>query len=900
MDDSVSSLEISPISITTEMERSYLDYAMSVIVSRALPDARDGLKPVQRRILFAMKEGGYEQGKPLRKSARIVGDVMSKYHPHGDTAIYDAMVRLAQPFALRLLLVEGQGNFGSMDGDPAAAMRYTEARLGKAASALLSDIDADTVDFRPNYDNTLNEPKVLPASYPNLLVNGGAGIAVGMATNIPPHNLGEIIDGCCLLIDQPDVDDAALRKVIPGPDFPTGGIILGREGIASAYQTGRGSIKIRSKIEVESTKGDRSLIVVHEIPYQVNKSRLMERIAEVAREGLVEDIADLRDESDRRGTRIVIQTKRSAQSEVVINQLYRHTPLQVSFGINMLALTGDMPKTLNLRQILTLFLQFREETLRRRCAFHLRKAREKAHLLIGLAVAVANIDTIIALIRKAKNSSDARAQLIAQPWPCTNLAPLLKAAGDESVRVDDYQLSTEQAKAILDLRLHRLTGLERDAIRSDLEETAATIVHYTNLLTQRALLIALMREELVNVKEAFADPRRTEISDLSDDIDDEELIQEEDIVVTLSHAGYVKRVPRHVYSAQRHGGKGRTGMKPRDEDWLTHVCDVSTHTSLLFFSSRGIVYRIKAYRLPIGTPQARGKPLVNFLPLQEGEKITALMPMPEGEEELYQRSVIFATASGYVRRNLLSDFTRIASNGKIAIKLPTTDQLVAVMACTKDDDVLLATKAGQSIRFSVEDLRVFRSRNSLGVRGIKLAPEDHVISMTILPHTPFSVEERDSWLRRSHRKKLKPEVRKALEKSEKILLTLTSQGMGKRTSSHAYRITRRGGKGVVNIALDSKTLKKGGVVTTFPVENDSEILIVTDGGKIIRCPVKNIRTIGRATKGVRVFQLDSGSQAVSATVLSAEKDDAPGKDAPEKDAPEKNASKRGNAQKKDN
>ncbi len=958
MSETPSSFGIAPVPITTEMERSYLDYAMSVIVARALPDARDGLKPVQRRILFAMKEGGYEQGKPLRKSARIVGDVMSKYHPHGDSAIYDAMVRLAQPFALRLPLVEGQGNFGSMDGDPAAAMRYTEARLAKAATPLLADIDADTVDFRDNYDNTLLEPVVLPARFPHLLVNGGGGIAVGMATNIPPHNLGEVIDACRLLLGSPDVDNEELLKVIPGPDFPTAGIILGRNGIRDAYHGGRGSIKIRSRATVEERKDGRSTIIVSEIPYQVNKSRLMERIAGVARDGIVDDISDLRDESDRHGTRIVIQMKRGAQADIVLNQLYRHTPLQVSFGMNMLALLDGKPKTLSLREILTHFLEFREQTLRRRCAFHLRKAREKAHILLGLAVAVANIDDVIALIRAAPNSADAQRQLMDKEWAAHDLDALVRDVG-EPLQGTQYRLSNVQAKAILELRLHRLTGLERSAIRADLEETAKDIRHYFNLLSQRPLLLKLMDEELLDVRANFADARRTEISDMSDDINDEELIQEEDIVVTLSHAGYIKRVPRHVYRAQRHGGKGRTGMKPKEEDWLTHVCDVSTHTPLLFFSSRGIVYRIKAYRLPVGTPQARGKALVNFFPLRPGESITALMPMPredhledgdpanddtlgensppanddtlgengapvtngapgghpspgnedtpaeddtlgengppaentaiakddddaidapspllEGSTESF---VIFATASGYVRRNKLSDFRRIAANGKIAVKLDGADRLVAVVPCSGAEDIFLATRAGKCIRFPVSKLRVFASRSSRGVRGIRLGPNDQVIAMTLLPHTDLSVEEREAWLHRDRRSKLSEDTKKALRESESILLALTSQGLGKRTSSHAYRPIGRGGKGVVNIALGEDILKQGGgVITTFPVTKTSEILLVTDNGKIIRCPVRNIRTSSRRTKGVRVFNLDKGSRAVSAAVINQDTDiDAP-------------------------
>ncbi|HIP80616.1 MAG TPA: DNA gyrase subunit A, partial [Kiloniellaceae bacterium] len=688
--------DITPVTIEDEMKRSYLDYAMSVIVARALPDVRDGLKPVHRRILYAMKEAGYDWNRPYRKSARVVGDVMGQYHPHGDSAIYDTMVRMAQEFSMRLQLIDGQGNFGSMDGDPPAAMRYTEARLTRAASdALLADIDEDTVDFQDNYDESTQEPVVLPARFPNLLVNGAGGIAVGMATNIPPHNLGEVIDGCLAAIEKPDISIDELMEIIPGPDFPTGGVILGRAGIRDAYHTGRGSLRVRAKTEIEEIRKDRQAIIVTEVPYQVNKARMLERIAELVRAKTIEGIADLRDESDRQGLRVVIELRRDAEPEVVLNQLFRHSQLQGSFGCNMLALNGGRPEVLDLRAILTAFIDFREEVVTRRTAFRLGKARDRAHVLVGLAIAVANIDPVIALIRAAPDPVTAREQLMARRWPAQDVAPLIALIDEPGRAVEadgTYSLSEAQARAILDLRLQRLTGLEREKIAAELEGIAGEIREFLEILSSRERLLGVLREELTDMKERFATPRRTVIQEQGFEQEDEDLIQREDMVVTVSHGGYIKRVPLSTYRAQRRGGKGRAGMATREEDFVSQVFVCNTHTPVLFFSSRGMVYKLKVYRLPIGTPQARGKALINLLPLQEGEWITTFMPMPEDEATWDRMYVVFATSDGNVRRNKLSDFVRVMANGKIAMKLDGGDsELVSVRPCGPDDDVLLAT-----------------------------------------------------------------------------------------------------------------------------------------------------------------------------------------------------------------
>ncbi len=741
--------DITPVTIEEEMKRSYLDYAMSVIVSRALPDVRDGLKPVHRRILYAMKENGYDYNKPFRKSARIVGDVMGKYHPHGDAAIYDAMVRMAQGFSMRLPLIDGQGNFGSMDGDPPAAMRYTEARLARAAHFLIEDIDKETVDFQANYDDSTVEPMVLPARYPNLLVNGAGGIAVGMATNIPPHNLGEVIDACCAMIDDPEITADRLMELVPGPDFPTGGTILGRAGIRAAYLTGRGSVIMRGRVHVEEIRKDREAIVVTEVPYQINKARMLEQIAELVRDKRIEGVAELRDESDREGVRVVVEIKRDAIADVVLNQLYRFTPLQTSFGVNALALNGGRPEMMPLKDILAAFLAFREEVITRRTIYELGKARERAHVLAGLAIAVANIDEVIALIRAAPDPATAREQLMGRAWPVGDVAPLIELIDEPGRGIVDgtYSLSEAQAKAILDLRLHRLTGLERDKIGDELREIGGQIREFLEILSSRPKLLEVLRNELIEIRTQFATPRRTTIEDNEFEADIEDLIAREDMVVTVTNTGYIKRVPLSTYRAQKRGGKGRSGMAIKEEDFLSQVFVVNTHTPVLFFSSTGIAYKMKVYRLPLGTPQARGKAMVNLLPLNEGETISTIMPLPEDESAWADLHVVFATSKGDVRRNLLSDFIDIRANGKIAMKLGEGERLIAVQPCSETDDVLLATRGGRAIRFAVPEVRVFKGRDSTGVRGIRLEEGDEVISMSILRHAEYTVEEREAYLR---------------------------------------------------------------------------------------------------------------------------------------------------------
>ncbi|MDA0306608.1 MAG: DNA gyrase subunit A [Proteobacteria bacterium] len=884
--------DITPVSIEDEMKSSYLDYAMSVIVSRALPDVRDGLKPVHRRILYSMKENGYEAGKPFRKSARIVGDVMGKYHPHGDQAIYDAMVRMAQSFSLRLMLVDGQGNFGSMDGDRAAAMRYTEARMTKAAQALLEDIDKETVDFRPNYDETVQEPCVLPAGFPNLLVNGAGGIAVGMATNIPPHNLGEVIDACCAYIDDPDISiEQLIADHVQGPDFPTGGLIMGRGGILSAYLTGRGSVIMRGKTSFEEVRKGRRAIIVHEVPYQVNKARMIENMADCVRDKRIEGISDLRDESDRNGMRVVIELKRDAEEEVVLNQLFRYTPLQSSFGVNMLALNHGQPQLMNLKQIIVAFVEFREEVIRRRTIYKLGKAREKAHVLAGLGVAVANIDEVIALIRKAKDPAQARERLMAKAWPAKDIEDMIKLLDEpgHGVEKGTYKLSEIQAKAILELRLHRLTGLERGKIGDDLLELGKQIAEYLILLGSREKLYQLLRDELMEMREQFADARRTVIDDSEFEHDIEDLIQREDMVVTVTNTGYVKRVPLSTYRAQRRGGKGRVGMSTHEEDFVNQVFVVNTHTPVLFFSSSGIVYKLKVYKLPLGTPTARGKALINVLPLDEGETITTMMPLPEDEESWGDLFVMFATASGGVRRNSLKDFTNIKANGKIAMKMADGDKLVRVRTCTEDDDILLSAQGGKCIRFPVTDVRVFSGRTSKGVRGIRLAKGDEVIAMSGLRHIGVSVEDRDEYLqaRNAARRlvggdyterpddkardeelaaKLEQEKFVQMAQDEEFLLTIAVDGLGKRTSAYEYRIAGRGGQGIANIDVrrDKKTTQ---VVASFSVLDTDQIVMVSDNGQIIRCPIDKVSIVGRSSRGVTIFNTAAAEQVVSVSRL---------------------------------
>ena len=898
--------DIGQISIENEMRKSYLDYAMSVIVSRALPDVRDGLKPVHRRIMHVMNESNYDWNRPYRKSARVVGDVMGKYHPHGDQAIYDAMVRMAQEFSMRLPLVDGQGNFGSMDGDPPAAMRYTEVRLERVGRELLDDIDKDTVDFQPNYDETTREPKVLPAKFPNILVNGAGGIAVGMATNIPPHNLGEVIDACCAVLDNPDVTIDELMEVIPGPDFPTGGIIMGRQGLTSAFHTGRGSVVMRGRAVIEEIRKDREAIIISEIPYQVNKSRMIERIAEMVRDKKIEGISDLRDESDRDGVRVVIEIKRDSLGEVVLNQLYRYSPLQTSFGVNTLALNNGKPELLNLKRILEAFIEFREDVIRRRTEFDLNKARDRAHVLVGLAIAVANIDDVIALIRAAKDPVEAREGLMARDWAATEVESLIELIDDPNHSVVDgrYRLSEAQARAILELRLQRLTGLEQAKIAEELNGLAIEIEDFLDILRSPVRIRKITRDEMQAVKEQFATPRRTTIEESELDTDIEDLIQREDMVVTVSHGGYIKRVALSSYRAQRRGGKGRAGMSTRDEDFVSKVFVCNTHTPVLFFSSRGIVYRLKVYRLPEGNPQARGKALINLLPLEADETITTIMPMPEDESSWGDLFIMFATASGGIRRNRLSDFTNIMANGKIAMKLDDGDELIGVQTCTEAQDIMLAADSGKCIRFPVTEVRIFSGRTSTGVRGIRLAEGQKIVSMTMIDHVDLETDVRDAYLRMSKARRRLPddeddsiqevaettgeavedvpsahitltdEEYEALAEKEQFILTVTENGYGKRTSAFEYRTTRRGGQGVVNIATEGRN---GGVAASFPVEDGDQIMLVTNGGKIIRSPVADIRIAGRSTQGVTLFHTADDEKVVSVAHLK-EADEPEGSD----------------------
>ncbi len=877
---------ISPVSITDEMKRSYLDYAMSVIVSRALPDVRDGLKPVHRRILHSMQENNHLPDRSYVKSARIVGDVMGKYHPHGDGAIYDALVRMAQTFSMRLPLIDGQGNFGSVDGDPAAAMRYTESRLARPSLAMIQDIDENTVDFQPNYDGKEREPVVLPARFPNLLVNGAGGIAVGMATNIPPHNLGEVIDGVLAVMERPAITVEELLDIIPGPDFPTGGSILGRAGIRSAYGTGRGSILMRAKVEVEEMRRDREALIVTEIPYQVNKTTLIEKIAELVREKRVEGISELRDESDRDGMRIVIEIKRDAVADVVLNQLWRYTALQSSFGANMIALNGGRPEILNLKDILTAFVDFRETVVTRRTKFRLTKARDAAHVQVGLAIAVANIDEVIRLIRTAPDTGAARVALMDRDWPALDMAPLITLIADprHSLAADGtYRLSETQARAILELRLARLTALGRDEIAEALNRLAAEIADLLDILGSRARIFGIIRDELAEVRAAHATPRRTLILDSDADLEDEDLIQRDDMVVTVSHAGYIKRVPLSTYRAQRRGGKGRSAMQTRDEDFVARLFVANTHTPILFFSSRGQAYKLKVWRLPLAAPQARGKALVNILPLQEGERIATIMPLPEDEAAWDQLDVMFATTRGTVRRNKLSDFAQVNRAGKIAMKLDEGEGIVDVQICSEDRDVLLTTANGQCIRFSVRDVRVFKGRDSMGVRGIALGDGDAVIALSILRHVDAGPGERIAYLKRRRAREgvveddiehevvgengeapdaeaLTPQRYVEMSEAEQDILTVSERGYGKRSSSFEYRLTGRGGKGIVAMVTNARN---GKLVASFPVEHADEIMLVTNGGQLIRVPVDGIRVAGRNTQGVIVFNTHKDEKVVA-------------------------------------
>ena len=871
---------IAPISIVEEMKTSYLDYAMSVIVSRALPDVRDGLKPVHRRILHACQEAGYVAGRPYRKSSRIVGDVMGKYHPHGDSAIYDALARMTQSWSLRVPLIDGQGNFGSMDPDPPAAMRYTEARLAKVANFLLGDTDKDTVDFTPNYDASEREPQVLPARFPNLLVNGAGGIAVGMATNIPPHNLGEVIAACRAFIADPAITTEGLMEHVLGPDFPTGSTILGTAGIRSAYTTGRGSILQRSKHHVEEGRGDRRSIILTEIPFQVGKNGLVEKIAEAAKDKRIEGVSDIRDESNRLGVRIVIELKRDATPEVVLNQLWRHTPAQSSFAANMLAIRGGRPETLTLRDIIEAFIKFREEVITRRSKFELLKARERAHILLGLVIAVTNLDEVVKIIRGSASPAAARAALLARAWPGEEIRPYIQLveAVEAHAAGADYTLSETQVKAILELRLHRLTALGRDEIAGELKELASTIAGLLDILGDRSKLYAVMSEELDEVDATFSTPRMSEIAAAADGIDDEDLIEREEMVVTVTMTGYIKRTPLSVFREQKRGGKGRSGMSTKDEDAVTNLFVTSTHNPVLFFTSAGKVYRKKVWRLPEGGPNAKGRPMVNLLPLAEGEVVSTVLPLPEDEESWGALHIMFATAHGTVRRNSMAAFTNVPTAGKIALRFSVgetegdedegdpTDRLIAVELLTEDDDVLLATRNGKAIRFKSTDVREFQSRTSSGVRGVRLKDGDQVISMSILRRVGTTQEEREAylkcpaWREKDEECTLPPERYAELAEKEQFLLTVTENGYGKRSSTYEYRRTNRGGQGITNIDTSERN---GCVVASFPVTPGEALMLVTDQAKIIRTTVGDIRIMGRNTQGVTIFRVADNEHVVS-------------------------------------
>ncbi|WP_430426068.1 DNA gyrase subunit A [Phenylobacterium sp.] len=886
---------IAPIAIEDELRRSYLDYAMSVIVSRALPDVRDGLKPVHRRILFSMGENNHTPDRPYVKSARVVGDVMGKYHPHGDVAIYDTMVRLAQPFSMSLLLIDGQGNFGSVDNDPPAAMRYTESRMTRAAMAILADLDKDTVDFKDNYDGSEQEPVVLPSRIPNLLVNGAGGIAVGMATNIPPHNLGEVVDACLAYVDNPEIGLDELLDIVPGPDFPTGGQIVGRTGPRTALMTGRGSVIMRGVATVEELRKDREAIIIHSIPYQLNKAALVERIAELVREKRIEGVADLRDESDRQGMRIVIEMKRDASADVLLNQLYRFTPLQSSFGVNMLALNRGRPQQMGLHDMIKAFVDFREEVVVRRIKFELNKARDRGHVLVGLAIAVANIDEFIHIIRSSKDPTEARERLVAKDWPAGDMLPLVELIADPRTLVINenlIRLTDEQARAILALTLSRLTGLGRDEIFGEANELAGTIQGHLEILASRERVMAIVREELVEVKDQFAVPRRTEIIEGDADVEDEDLIAREDMVITVTHGGYVKRTPLAIYRTQHRGGKGRSGMATKDEDAVTRVFSANTHTPMLFFSSGGKAFQLKVWRLPVGTPTSRGKAWVNLLPIEPGESITSILPLPEDEATWDQFDVMFATKSGNVRRNKLSDFIGIKRNGKIAMKLDEGDSIIGVGVCNAEqNDILLTTALGRCIRFATEEVRVFAGRDSTGVRGIRLAEGDSVISMAILRAVPATPAERAAYVKQSNANRratgegddvedvaapddeedvadeaaLSVERFAQLGAAEEIILTVSTEGYGKRTSAYEFRRTGRGGQGL----LAQDLTKRGGrLAASFPVDDSDQILLVTDQGQLIRTPVSQVRMVGRNTSGVIIFRTSADEHVVSVERLA--------------------------------
>ncbi|PLK25847.1 DNA gyrase subunit A [Novosphingobium sp. TH158] len=868
------------VDIVDEMKSSYLDYAMSVIVARALPDVRDGLKPVHRRILFAAQEGGMVAGRPYRKSAKIVGDVMGNYHPHGDAAIYDALARMTQDWSMRLSLIDGQGNFGSMDPDPPASMRYTEARLARVANALLDDLDKDTVNFQDNYDGSRQEPQVLPARFPNLLVNGAGGIAVGMATNIPPHNLGEVIDGCLAYMENPAITTEELFQIIPAPDFPTAPLILGQAGARSAYLTGRGSIIMRCRHEIEEGRGDRRSIVLTSIPYQVGKSNLVEKIAEAAKDKRIEGISDIRDESNREGVRVVVDLKRDATPEVVLNQIWRNTPAQSSFPANMLAIRGGRPEVMTLRDIISAFVTFREEVITRRTKFELNKARDRAHILLGLVVAVTNLDEVVKIIRGSSNPAAARAALLSREWPIGDIAQYIRLV--EAIEPDaeqtggTYRLSEVQVKAILDLRLHRLTALGRDEIGDELKELAAAIEEYLSILADRVKLYGVMRDELVQIRETYATPRLSQITAAADGIEDEDLIEREDMVVTVTMDGYIKRTPLDTFRAQNRGGKGRAGMATKDEDVVQTMFVTSTHNPVLFFSTAGKVYRLKVWRLPEGGPATRGRPIVNLLPaLDKDETIQTVLPLPEDEAEWGGLSVVFATAKGYARRNSMDAFANVPSNGKIAMKFEgddADDKLIGVELLTADDDVLLASRSGKAIRFAADDIREFQSRASTGVRAMKLAEGDEVISLSILHRVGTTGEEREEYVKfapwkgeKEGEPALSPERYAEMQAREQFILTVCANGYGKLSSAYEYRRTGRGGQGITNI---DNIARNGPVVASFPAAQADQLMLVTDQAKLIRLPLESLRVIGRGSAGVRLFNVADQEHVVSAVRLA--------------------------------
>ena len=885
--------EFERIDIVDEMKTSYLDYAMSVIVSRALPDVRDGLKPVHRRILFASQEGGFVAGRPYRKSAKIVGDVMGNYHPHGDAAIYDALARMTQPWSMRVPLVDGQGNFGSMDPDPPASMRYTEARLARVANSLLDDLDKDTVDFADNYDGSRREPTVLPARFPNLLVNGAGGIAVGMATNIPPHNLGEVIDGCLAFIENPAITSEELFQIIPGPDFPTAPLILGQSGARAAYTTGRGSVLMRCRHEIEKGRGDRESIILTAIPYQVGKSGLVEKIAEAAKEKRIEGISDIRDESSREGVRVVIDLKRDATPEVVLNQLWRHTPAQASFPANMLAIRGGRPETLTLREFIQAFISFREEVITRRTKYELNKARERAHILLGLVVAVSNLDEVVAMIRGSSNPADARAKLLTKEWPIGDIAQYIALVEAIEPNAEQeggtYRLSERQVKAILDLRLHRLTALGRDEIGGELEELSVSIAEYLSILADRVKLYGLMRVELEEVRATYATPRLSEIAPAWDGLEDEDLIEREEMVVTVTHSGYIKRTPLDAFRAQARGGKGRSGMATKDEDAVVEMFVTSTHNPVLFFTNTGRVYRLKVWKLPEGGPQTRGRPMVNLLPLGEDERVTNVLALPEDEAEWDKLNIVFATEQGMVRRNSMDAFTNVPTNGKYAMGFVegSGDRLIGVALLTEEQEVFLASDAGKAIRFSATDARETKSRTGIGVRGMALKNDAKVVSMAVLDAGERDTEIRDAYLRAAQWKNNDAEATLPAEKvaemaeAEEFILTLTANGYGKISSAYEYRTIGRGGQGLTNIGTpDSNPDRNGPVVASFPVKHGSQLMLVTDQAKLIRLPIefrhvlpdgfeehKGFSVSGRGSSGVRIFDVAKGEQIVGAALI---------------------------------